>query len=144
MTRHKGSGQTILAILSFIFAVSISYLPALNGRPVFDDAAHLTEPALQSFQGLWRIWFQLGATQQYYPLLHSAFWLEHRLWGDALLGYHLVNVALHAVSAYLVVLLTRSLRLNGAWLAGIIFALQRKRLSGTFQMPLGLQLADPG
>ena len=35
-------------------------------------------------EGLWRIWTEVGATQQYYPLLHSAFWLEHRLWGDAL------------------------------------------------------------
>ena len=34
---------------------------------------------------------ELGATQQYYPVLHSAFWLEHRLWGDAAVGYHLAE-----------------------------------------------------
>ena len=28
-------------------------------------------------------WFELGASSQYYPLLHSAFWIEHRFWGDA-------------------------------------------------------------
>ena len=36
-----------------------------------------------------------GATLQYYPLLHSAFWVEHKLWGDATLGYHLVKIFLH-------------------------------------------------
>ena len=70
--------------------------PPLRGGLLWDDNMHVTRADLRSLHGLWRIWFDLGATQQYYPLLHSAFWLEHRLWGDAVLGYHLTNVALHA------------------------------------------------
>lgn len=104
-------------------AALIAYLPALRGGLVWDDASHVTAPALQSFHGLWRIWFEVGATQQYYPLLHSAFWLEHRLWGDAVVGYHLTNIALHATSACLVVTIVRRLSLPGAWLAGFVFAL---------------------
>jgi tetratricopeptide (TPR) repeat protein len=104
-------------------ATLIAYWPALNGAPLWDDNAHITKPELQSLHGLWRIWFELGATQQYYPLLHSAFWAEHRLWGDSPLAYHLTNVVLHALSACLVVTIVRSLRLSGAWLAGFIFAL---------------------
>ncbi|HXN49238.1 MAG TPA: tetratricopeptide repeat protein [Bryobacteraceae bacterium] len=104
-------------------AVVAAYWPALRGGLLWDDAAHVTPPALQSLDGLWRIWFSLGATQQYYPLLHSAFWLEHRLWGDAVLGYHLANLAEHALAACLVVLIVRRLALPGAWLAGLIFAL---------------------
>ena len=100
-----------------------AYLPALSGGLVWDDNMHVTRADLQSLHGLWRIWFDLGATQQYYPLLHSAFWLEHRLWGDAVLGYHLTNVALHAASACLLVLIVRRLSLPGAWLAGFLFAL---------------------
>src|SRR5580700_1088169 len=104
-------------------AVLIAYAPALHGTRLWDDAAHITRPDLQSVQGLWRIWSHLGATQQYYPLLHSAFWIEHRLWGDAVSGYHLVNIALHALSACLVVAIVRRLELPGAWLSGFLFAL---------------------
>jgi protein O-mannosyl-transferase len=104
-------------------ATLIAYWPALNGGFVWDDNGHVTKPALQSMHGLWRIWFDLGATQQYYPLLHSAFWMEHQLWGDAVLGYHLVNVALHALAACLVVQIVRRLGLPGAALAGFVFAL---------------------
>src|ERR1039457_3894350 len=126
-------------------ATLAAYLPALRGDALWDDNFHLTSPDLQSLHGLWRIWFELGATQQYYPLLHSAFWLEHRIWGDAVLGYHLVNIVLHALSACLVVLIARQLSLKGAWLAGFVFALhpvqvesvawiseQKSTLSGVF------------
>src|SRR5713101_4624837 len=99
-------------------ATLVAYLPALRGGLLWDDNMHVTRADLRSLHGLWRIWFDLGATQQYYPLLHSAFWLEHRIWGDAVLGYHLTNAALHAVSAFLVVTIVRRLSLPGAWLAG--------------------------
>jgi tetratricopeptide (TPR) repeat protein len=81
--------------------VFVCYGPALNGGVLWDDPAHLTRPDLRTWDGLWRIWTELRATQQYYPVLFSAFWIEHRLWGDHTLGYHLVNVVLHATSACL-------------------------------------------
>jgi len=111
------------AWLAIFGATLIVYLPALQGKLVWDDAMDVTRPDRQSLGGLWRIWFQLGATQQYYPLLHSAFWVEHRLWGDSVAGYHLINVLLHAGAACLVVLIARRLALPGAWLAGFVFAL---------------------
>jgi tetratricopeptide (TPR) repeat protein len=89
---------------------------------VWDDNAHLTRPDLRSAAGLWRIWFDVGATQQYYPVSHSAFWLMHRWWGDARMGYHLVNVALHATCAFLLALILRRLAIRGAVLAAFIFA----------------------
>jgi tetratricopeptide (TPR) repeat protein len=88
---------------------------------VWDDQAHVTRRELQPLAGLARIWYDLRATQQYYPVLHSAFWFEHRLWGDATLGYHLVNVALHVAAACLLVAILRRLRVPGAALAGVIF-----------------------
>jgi tetratricopeptide (TPR) repeat protein len=132
-------------------ATLLAYLRALRGGLLWDDNMHVTRADLQSFHGLWRIWFDLGATQQYYPLLHSAFWLEHRIWGDAVLGYHLTNLALHAASAILVVTIVRRLSLPGAWLAGFVFALhpvcleavawiseQKSTLSGVFCLAAAL------
>jgi len=77
------------------------YWPSLHGGLVWDDDAHVTPAGLQSAAGLRRIWTNPGATQQYYPLLHTVFWIEHRLWGDATLGYHLANVLEHAAAACL-------------------------------------------
>jgi tetratricopeptide (TPR) repeat protein len=98
------------------------YWPALHGGMVWDDDGHVTKPELRSLSGLLQIWFNVHATQQYYPLLHTAFWVEHALWGDETLGYHLVNVLEHAAAACLLVLLLRRLRIPGAALAGILFA----------------------
>jgi Tfp pilus assembly protein PilF len=106
-----------------VVALVVAYSPALRGELLWDDNAHITGADLRSWRGLWRIWFDLGATQQYYPLLHSAFWLEYKLWGDAVLGYHLVNVGQHAVSAMLLAYILQRLSVPGAWLAAAIFAL---------------------
>eukprot|EP01035_Chromulina_nebulosa_P067297 gene67297-92187_t len=49
-----------------LFATLVAYLPALKGDFLWDDSGHVTRPDLQSWSGLARIWFELGATQQYY------------------------------------------------------------------------------
>jgi tetratricopeptide (TPR) repeat protein len=90
--RVRGIAVVFLATLA-------AYWPVLRAGFIWDDDGHVTRPDLRSLHGLWRIWFEMGATQQYYPVLHSAFWVEHRLWGDSPLGYHLLNVLLHAASA---------------------------------------------
>jgi Tfp pilus assembly protein PilF len=114
------NGWLALAVLA---ATILAYLPALQGGFIWNDADYVTAPELRTGIGFWRIWFELGATEQYYPLLHSAFWLEHKLWGDSALGYHLVNVLLHATSAILLAAVLRRLAIPGAWLAAFIFAL---------------------
>jgi tetratricopeptide (TPR) repeat protein len=106
-----------------LLAVVAAYHPAWHGTLLWDDDGHLTRAELRSWTGLWRIWFELGATQQYYPLVHSAFWLQSRLWGDAFFGYHLVNMLLHGLSAFLLGAVLRRLSVPGAALAAVIFAL---------------------
>ncbi len=64
-----------------------------------------------------------SAKNQYYPALHSAFWLEHLLWGDSAAGYHLANILILGTSACILVLILRRLSVAGAWLAGLLFAL---------------------
>jgi tetratricopeptide (TPR) repeat protein len=120
---RRPADRTLLTVLLIVCCTFLAYLPALDGGLLWDDAAHITRPDLRSLHGLWRIWSDLGATQQYYPLLHSAFWMEYKLWGDATLGYHLANLLLHAAAAILVLLIMRRLELPGAWLAALIFTL---------------------
>jgi len=106
-----------------IFAVALTaYAPAFHGGLVWNDSDYITRPELQPLGGLRRIWFEVGATEQYYPVLHTAFWIEHRLWGDAPWGYHALNILLHATSASLLVLVLRRLSIPGAVLAGLLFA----------------------
>ncbi len=110
--------------LALFAATLVAYLPALGAGFIWDDQpGHVTKPELRSLAGLARIWFEVGATQQYYPLLHSAFWLEHKLWGDSPFGYHLLNVLLHAWAACLAGTLLRRLAVPGAWFAAALFAL---------------------
>ena len=118
------------------FAAIVAYLPSLSGDFIWNDSDYVTAPALRSLGGLARIWAEVGATQQYYPLLHSAFWVQHLLFGDHALGYHVVTLLLHAGSAVLFALVLRQLyrpepahpaapsRFAGAeWLAALLFAL---------------------
>ena len=109
------TGWPMGAVFALILVVTlIAYFPSLTGDFLWDDAGHVTNPSLQSWSGLMRIWFELGVTQQYYPLLHTAFWIEHRIWGDATLGYHLINVIWHATSACLLLAILRRLAIPGA------------------------------
>jgi protein O-mannosyl-transferase len=109
--------------LLLIAVTALAYQPAWNGKPIWDDDYHITRPELRSLNGLERIWIKLGATQQYYPLTHSVFWVEHKLWTDSPLGYHLINILLHAASALLLLRILRRLEVPGAFLATLIFAL---------------------
>ncbi len=115
-------GNWLLAA-ALVAAVFLVYQPVWQAGPIWDDDMHLTGPELRSWQGLWRIWTDFRATPQYYPVTHSVFWIEHTLWGDATLGYHLANILLHATAALLVARILSRLAIPGAWLAAAIFAL---------------------
>src|SRR5438105_7188284 len=121
--RETSSQRVWLFALALIALTSLAYLPAWNGKPIWDDNAHITQPELRAAQGLIEIWTRLGATPQYYPLVHSVFWIEQKLWGDSVFGYHLVNILLHALSAIVLLRILLRLKIPGAWLAAGLFAL---------------------
>ena len=123
LSSMRRPGFSHAVALALPFAVVAAYWPALHGGFIWDDDGHVTRPDLRSLHGLWRIWFEPGATQQYYPILHSAFWMEHRLWGDCALGYHLLNVLLHLAACLLLFNVLRRLAVPGALLAASVFAL---------------------
>jgi tetratricopeptide (TPR) repeat protein len=122
-TGHSIRLRAVLLGIGLLVATLLAYQPAWHGTEVWDDDGHLTQRELRTTEGLRRIWIEPGATQQYYPLVHSAFWLQHRLWGNSTTGYHIVNIVLHALSAFLVFLILTRLNVPGAALAAVIFAL---------------------
>jgi len=114
----------IVAPLALIVVTLLAYSPALRGGWVWDDDYYVTgNVALRSASGLWRIWTEIGAVPQYYPVTHTTLWLEWRLWGDQPTGYHVANVLLHCASALLVGVILRRLAVPGWWLVPWLFAL---------------------
>lgn len=123
-TSQGRRGRLPAGALLLLALTCASYLPALRGGYIWDDDAHVTQNrALWEPGGLARIWRSPLATPQYYPVVHTVFWLEYRLWGLRPLGYHAVNVLLHAANALLLWLVLRRLALPGAFLAALLFAL---------------------
>lgn len=104
--------------------VIVAYLPSLTGEFIWDDDANIIRSgALRTLDGLRRIWFEPGATQMYYPLTHTSFWIDYHLWGGHTMPYHLENVLLHLLSALLLWHGLKMLRVKGAWLGAALFAL---------------------
>jgi len=108
----------ILAVVTLL-----AYQPAWHGGLLWDDDFNVATPQLRSLDGLRRIWFVPRTTLQYYPLLYSSSWLQERFWSDSPTGYHLVNLLLHIGCVVLVLKILRFLRIPGAELATIVFAL---------------------
>src|SRR5438128_11577093 len=115
---------------NYIFAIGLvlttrlAHRPVWHGTPRIDDQTYwITKPELRSGSGLLSLWMQPQTTKQYHPLVNTVFWVGNKLWGDAMLGYHLVNIFLHSVSALLLWKILRRLDVAGAWLAAAVFAL---------------------
>ena len=107
-----------------VLLVFLAYLPALRGGFIWDDDAYVTHnPTLHGLGGLQHMWFKVGAVPQYYPMVHTTFWLEYHLWGLNPVGYHLINMLLHGAAAILLWQVLLRLQIQGAWLAAVIFAL---------------------
>jgi tetratricopeptide (TPR) repeat protein len=108
---------------SLILLAIAAHGTAVRNGFIWDDDDYVVENAtLHAPDGLRQIWFEIGSTPQYYPLVHTSYWLEYRLWGLEPAGYHAVNVLLHALACLLLFSVLRSLAVPGAWLAAAIFA----------------------
>jgi tetratricopeptide (TPR) repeat protein len=116
--RWEIAGAVLLALVTVL-----AYMPAVRAGYVWDDREYVwANDALRSLQGLRQIWSGAAAMPFYMPLTFTSFWLEHHLWGNAPLGYHVTNVALHILDSLLVWAVLRRLHVPGALLAAAIFA----------------------
>src|SRR4051812_47807620 len=94
----------------------------MNGSFIWDDDDHVSANAnLQSLQGLYNIWCVPRSSPQYYPLVHTSFWIERPLWDLHPAGYHVVNILLHATASILLWRLLLMLEFPAALLAACIF-----------------------
>jgi tetratricopeptide (TPR) repeat protein len=109
-----------LAIAALVLAV---YYPTLNNGFISDDMFYVREnQKLASWGGLKDIWFKIGATPQYYPLVHTFLWMEYHAWDLDPRGYHAVGMVVHAANALLLWWLLKRLEVPGAWLGAALFA----------------------
>ena len=125
-TATSYSRQDTLAFLALGLMVVVSYLPAMLWSGfVWDDSIFINADSVREVSGLWQIWFSPSAIEgegHYWPLVYTTFWLEHKLWGFAPTGYHIINVLLHLANTLLLWHLLRRLALPGAWLVAAVFA----------------------
>ena len=120
-TRHLQNPW--VGLLVILGATFLAYSPVWQCAYIWDDDDYVTKNVhLRTLDGLWRLWIP-KTTRQYYPAVFSTFWLEYQLWGLRPLGFHLVNVLLHAVNGILVWRIAARLKIPGAWMIGAVFAL---------------------
>ncbi len=98
-------------VFLLLLAVSLTgYFPALKGGFVFDDRSLVIDNAdIRSFAALPGLFFHnvhryspAQKSQYYRPLQAVTYSVDHALWGFEPLGYHLTNVALHVLAAFLI------------------------------------------
>lgn len=122
--------------LLLVLITLVAFIPAMRAGFIWDDDAYVyrtDENVIKPGDGLRRIW-TTSATSQWYPLVHTTFWIEYRLWGKSSdpnnpyngfnpTGYHVTNIVMHAISAVLLWRILLLLGVPGAWLAAAIFAI---------------------
>jgi len=113
-----------MAGAGLLFMCCVVFFPFLENFFIWDDDNYLTKNLLlNDIDGLKRIWLDLLATPQYYPLVFTSFWIEHKFWALDPLGYHVDNVILHCINTVLLWRILSFLRVKGSWLAAAIFAI---------------------
>ena len=109
-------------LLAMTFA---AYWPVKNAGIIWDDDEYIIDnPTLLDPSGIWRIWFDLRSSHEYYPLVYTTFWLEYSLTETDLNlpVSHSLNVVLHALCAVVLWRVLKRLGTGGAWFAAAVFA----------------------
>ena len=105
-----------------VAACSGIYWHTGNGGWLMDDDTLLyRNPDIHSPKGLQNIWFN-PSTPDYFPLTISALWVQWRLFLEVADGYRLVSLAMHAAGALMLWWTLGKMRVQGGWVAGLIFA----------------------
>ena len=120
--RKSEDGNQLVLGLAIVAITLATYVPALHGGFVWDDYGFFIDnPLVENPHGLHDIWLSTES-QDYFALTSTMLWAEWQAWGMNPVGYHVVNVLLHAAAAVLLWRVLRRLRIPGAWLGAALFA----------------------
>ncbi len=109
-------GGVLIAVAIWI------YYSILNGSWLWDDDKYITRnPLIHDPTGFWKVWIMPDGLGNYYPLTAAVRWLQWQAWGIDSLGYHLTNLGLHLVSAFLLWRLFHRLGMAQAWIGALVF-----------------------
>ena len=137
-TRQRAMATTAGKAALILIATLVTYMPAMSAGFIWDDGQLLIQnPLIHDPAGIWKVWLAPAAADSF-PLTASVLWIEYHLGGffdlwnvgfllrhaadGAVNGYHVVNILLHGIAAVLMWRVLRVLRVPGAWLAALIFA----------------------
>lgn len=115
----NGRFQRVLGAVAMVLLTFAVYLPIVPGAFLMDDTRLIgsDNPLVNGQLTPANLWFQTDFT-----LTTFVWWVEHLLFGKNPAGYHVVDIALQAVSALLLWRLLARLKIPGAWLAAALFA----------------------
>ena len=115
--------QSAVSAGGLLLVVLAAHWPAIQAGTVWDDNRYVFDNTiLHEPGGIGRIWFDFGASPDYYPLTFTTWWLEYRLTNLNVEISHGVNVLLHALSAIVLWRVLRPLMTVGVWLTAALFA----------------------
>ena len=111
----------VYGLLLFLAVIAV-YQPIWYAGYIWDDDRHVTvNPYVIGPLGLKEIWTPSAGL--FFPLVLTTWWAEHAVWGLNPLGYHLVDVGLHAAAGVVLWRVLLALRIPGAWLGAALWAL---------------------
>jgi len=101
------------------------YSPSYHGDWLWDDDQLLTaNPVVQSgsLTGLSKLWFNPDGAD-FFPLSYTALWAQWPFFKNQPTGYHVTTIVLHLIGSLLLWALLDRMRIPGAWLSSLIFAI---------------------
>ena len=118
MVPSSRMGSVAVGVLAVVV-----FIPAFSAAFLWDDTIIIDfHDQVRGFADIWLNPSRIESEGHYWPVVYTTFWVEHMLWGLDPVGYHVVNVVLHAANSMLVLALLRRLGMPGAWFAAALFA----------------------
>jgi len=140
--QQSSSGGSIDRLRNRIFQVALIvlvslwvYSPSYHGDWLWDDDQMLTanltvqhrvspDPNVptDSLATLKKLWFNPDGAD-YFPLSYTSLWMQSPFFGLESTGYHVTTILFHIAGALLFWALLAKMKIPGAWLSGLVFAI---------------------